>query len=85
MGLDHLGLACHPTRPSATGYSRPNAPRTPGSAFAKPIVDVLQQHPAGAGTFHRGATSTGGLRIGTGADVAFGEPHPSWYDKPLEL
>ena len=32
VGPDHLGLACHPTRPSATGYSRPNAPRTPGSA-----------------------------------------------------
>ena len=66
VGPIHLGLACHPTRLSATGYSRPNAPCVPGPALAKAIVDVLWQHPAGAGTFHRGATSTGGLRIGTG-------------------
>ena len=79
VGPDHLGLACHPTRLSATGYSRPNAPCVPGPALAKAIVDVLWQHPAGAGTFHRGATSTGGLGSEPGQRRARRAPRPIDY------
>ncbi len=34
-------------------------PANRNQPLAKPIVDVLKRHPAGAGTFHLDATTTG--------------------------
>ena len=64
-----------PRKPEA----EPNPPRPPGSPYPKPMVDGIRQHPAGAGTFHRGATSTGGLGSEPGQRRARRAPRPIDY------
>ena len=61
-----------PARPDCHHGAAPGA-----CATRSPIVDVLAQHPAGAGTFDRWARSTGGHGSDQGGDAYLG------YGKPL--
>ena len=76
------------TRPSATGYSRPNAPREPEPAHRKANSGRAAAAPskcrcAPPGVPHR----RGWLRSGDGVDVVFGKPlvrpTPSGTSSPL--
>ena len=76
------GPPCCSTRPRAmdrgprsTITTGPGPVRASLTAIARSaIVDVLAQHPAGAGTFDRWARSTGGPRIGPGENAYLGKP-----------